>query len=94
MLPELFSASAIFGCPVTMSWDHDSYTVRRYDGLMGSTVLAGHGDYVIIADYCHYCGHPQAAKAAGNGKKKTQLETNRQIQRRTERDEGSAGTKT
>lgn len=53
-----------------MSWAHDSYTVRRYDGLMGPSVLAGHGDYVIIGDYCHYCGHPQAAKAAGNGKKK------------------------
>lgn len=71
-----------------MSWDHDSYTVRRYEGLMGPSVLAGHGDYVIIADYCHYCGHPQAAKAAGNGKKKTELEADRQMQSRRE---GSAG---
>lgn len=53
-------------------------------GLTRGQGRATRGDYVIIADYCHYCGHPQAAaaKAAGDGKKiKTELETDRQIKR-------------
>lgn len=58
----------------------------RMMGLTGRQGRATRGDYVIIADYCHYCGHPQAAtaaaKAAGDGKKiKTELETDRQIKR-------------
>lgn len=47
---------------------------------------------MIIADYCHYCGHPQAAaaKAAGDGKKiKTELETDRQMRGEREREMGT-----
>lgn len=74
-----------------MSWDHDSYTVRRCDGLMGPSVLAGHGDYVIIGDYCHYCGHPQRQqRPRAMAKKKTELETDRQMQRRREESAGGS----
>lgn len=74
-----------------MSWDRESYTNDGPDRQGRAT----RGDYVIIADYCHYCGHPQAAaataatvaRAAGDGKKiKTELETDRQMERRIERE--------